>query len=585
VLDAVARRASIPDRTATGRSLSPDLDPVSGTEAALTAAAQLPRAARLLKRVAGVTEFTELLRRVVYEVRRDGELAPEVRSRVADALEGLRVDPDVNRVAHRLIAESDADALSELEGMLARAFGDKSSGNAEVAARVVHWIELTLPEVMRSDRQAAVGATRLMGGQLRRDVAEGFSGVGEQLAHQQEQMDLLLELAQGKREGGIPPAVDWAPDWPQKALRALAEVDGEAVERLRELVDGRGAAERLVEAVAEPPGWMRDGSDELWEAVARYAEYFGEWTAASTVWERLAPARQGEQDAMRLLRAAMDARVAGDADRHRRLLGQAHEAHPDHPRVQLELATSMPYEEQRERIAAIVPDTDETAALLKSHLALHAMLAKDLAEAERLVEQARRLAPDLVQVRTLTANVAIERNRRAISDNEPLDVELAEEARRQCLALREELVAMRRWDETHRLLLLAADSHARCRRTLRGLPRVRHERPHADPTPGPRVPSTHRKGPSMPNFSAVGARSSQQYAPGIGPFVRWARRVSNLRPLACTRRPWRLRCRSLLARSSSGPPLERACGRDWPCRIRGSFSPFSARPATRASRA
>jgi hypothetical protein len=441
------------------RSLSPDVDPVTGTEAALTVAGQLPRASRLLKRVAGVSEFTDLIRRVVYEVRRDGELAPQVRDAVADALEGLRIDPDVNRVAHRLITESDPDALAELERMFAKVFGDESTSSAAVAARVVHWIELTLPKVVSSDRQAAVGATRLMGGQLRRDVAEGFGGIGEHLARQEEKMDLVLELAQDRREVGMPPAVDWAPDWPQKALRALAEVDAHGVERLRELVDGHDVRERLVEAVADPPGWMRDGSHEVWAAVARYAEYFGEWPAASTVWERLALDRPGEKQAMWLLRAAMDAHVAGDADRHQRLLGQAREADPDHPRVQLELATLLPYAEQRERIAAIVPDGDETAALLKCHLALHAMLAKDLAEAERLVDEAQRLAPDLVQVRTLVANVAIERNRRAIGDNEPLDVELAEDARRQILAIREELLLMRRWDETHRLLMLAVDSY------------------------------------------------------------------------------------------------------------------------------
>ena len=438
------------------------MDPLTAAQGAVTVAGQVPRMTRLLRRASGADEFSELMRRVIYELRRDGDLPHEVRGSVADNLERLRVDPEVNGVVRRLIAESDADALGELERRLTTVFDGHADEVAPgvLATRVVHWVELMLPHAMSSDRAAAVGATRLMGGLIRRDVAEGFGGVEEHLVEQSAKLDALLEQTQGKRDPGLPPAVDWAPDWPRKALRALADADARATERLKDLLDGDGARERLLAAVADPPAWTREASQsELWEAVARYAEHFGEWTAAATVWERLAGDGHDEQRALWLLRAATSSRAGGDADAHRRLLDRAYEAGPGNPRVQLELAGLLPAAERRERIAAVVPDSDETAALKACHLGLEAMLARDLPEAERLAEEARRLAPDLVQVRTLAANVAIERNRQAIANNDPLEVELSVAARRTCLELRDELLPMRRWDETVRLLMLAADSH------------------------------------------------------------------------------------------------------------------------------
>ena len=85
------------------------------------------------------------------------------------------------------------------------------------------------------------------------------------------------------------------------------------------------------------------------------------------------------------------------------------------------------------------------------------------AHVRHLIHEVRR-KPNPVERRSQTGDRNdqqrrhIEPPRRAITDNEPLEVELAVEARRARLDLRDELLPMRRWTETCRLLMLVADS-------------------------------------------------------------------------------------------------------------------------------
>ena len=203
---------------------------------------------------------------------------------------------------------------------------------------------------------------------------------------------------------------------------------------------------------------MRDGSAELWVAAARFAEQQGDWQLAREAWETAA-GRDGADRVAFLVSASVSADIAGDADGARELLEAARSLDPNHPRVRLQDVNQADnLDEQLDVLRELWDIEGDVGALAHAHAALAYMIRDEFEEAERHVEAARRIRPDTIQARIVAANLVVHRGRAALFAGRRVDGRALADAKEECLALRDELMTMKRWNESVRLLVLAADA-------------------------------------------------------------------------------------------------------------------------------
>lgn len=248
------------------------------------------------------------------------------------------------------------------------------------------------------------------------------------------------------------------PQWQRRAVVALAKADDRALGWLKSRVGSPAQAEQLLALVDQWPTELGGGSDELLNLLIREAEALGLWSAATDVWERLAERQDGVQRADLLTRAAIDARIGGNETRRERLLLEAEEIDPDCVRLRLESADETA--EPVDRLAFLATlDTDDPplASMIACQRTLAYLLVPDLESAEESLAEAQRLDPDSFAVQISRVNVEVQRARIALRTDKPFVVARALDARDQALELRERLVAMGRWEESVRLLMMAAD--------------------------------------------------------------------------------------------------------------------------------
>jgi hypothetical protein len=254
---------------------------------------------------------------------------------------------------------------------------------------------------------------------------------------------------------------DTAPTWSLKALRELADAHPDELEWLLVKIGDPPDPSQASELIRGWPLELDRGSNELVNAVIRLAESAGDWLAASAGWRRYADRHAESERADLVVRAAIDAGVAGDADRRDRLLAEADRLDPDSPRLRLErVDQTAPVSDRLAVLEELHSDDPQLAALIEGHKALALMQAPDLDGAARHLAGARELDPDSVAVRAMDINLRVHRARVAFSEDGPFNLLEAEHARDDALALREELIEMRRWEESGRMLMLAADVFA-----------------------------------------------------------------------------------------------------------------------------
>jgi hypothetical protein len=158
------------------------------------------------------------------------------------------------------------------------------------------------------------------------------------------------------------------------------------------------------------------------------------------------------------VRAAIDAQVADEYDRRERLLAAAEETDPECARLHLErMDSDLTPAEQLERLEEIHTDDQALSALIACQKAMTSLLLPDLDAAERYLAQAEQLYPDSIGNRATAINIQIQRARIALIFDQAFSLANALSAQKEALSLREELVAMGRWSESGRLLMLAAD--------------------------------------------------------------------------------------------------------------------------------
>jgi hypothetical protein len=259
-----------------------------------------------------------------------------------------------------------------------------------------------------------------------------------------------------------PPAgsviVDDVPRWARKAIKALARTDPTAVAWLQREVGDPADPGRIAALIHRWPSELMTGSEELLQAVVRQAEAAGLWSHATDAWEHLADRQSGVLRADTLARAAVDAGVGGDARRRERLLRAAESLDPDNPRARLErLDDQLSPEEQMVVLDELASDEPGLAALIACHKAMAALLLADLDGAASHLREAERLDVESLAVRSISVNLRVQRGRIALRDDRAFSLPELLGAMNDAMDLRETMVEMRRWEESGRLLMLAAE--------------------------------------------------------------------------------------------------------------------------------
>jgi hypothetical protein len=265
----------------------------------------------------------------------------------------------------------------------------------------------------------------------------------------------------GDSEAALPGPllVEDVPGWQRKAIKALANADKEGLAWLVSAIGEPPDAECIQRVVSARPDELVTGTPELLTAIARQAEAKGLWSAGADIWELRADRSAGQERADLYVRAAIDAGVGGAVEREAGLLERAREIDPSCPRLRLaELDDSLSPDEQIAYLEELSTDDAPLASLIASQRALAYLLLLDVESAEGAAAEAVALEADSVASRVVSINVGIQKGRLALIGDRPFLRSDVEGAMERALALREELLPMRRWEESARLLMLAADA-------------------------------------------------------------------------------------------------------------------------------
>jgi hypothetical protein len=287
-------------------------------------------------------------------------------------------------------------------------------------------------------------------------------------AHEQEVADRQREeqaesirSAEGAGEGSQfvwPVLVDDVGSWQHKAVVALASDEPGSLRWLRGEIGDPPDPDRVSGLIARWSDVLADASDLLALAAIRHAEALGLWSDAADGWEHLAARSSGADRADRLVRAAIDAQVGGEGGRHERLLAEAEDADPDCARLHLErMDPGLSPRQQLAQLNEIDTEDKPLRALISCHKALTSLFLPDLDAAAEYLAEAEQLDPGSMTIRSVEINIRIQRARIALISDQTFSLAGALSAQQDALSLREELIAMGRWSESGRLLMLASD--------------------------------------------------------------------------------------------------------------------------------
>ena len=268
---------------------------------------------------------------------------------------------------------------------------------------------------------------------------------------------------------------------PAQVREALEQLRSEAPTELVTLLDllgeppRPGAAQRVIEFW---PPFLDNCNASALRALALLAERDGGWSAASRGWDVLgerAAVSDPSAAAGHITLAAVAVKLAGDTAEYDRLIARARELNAAHPRLVIELLA--PDAPAAERIAALKDlesDDEQVLLLIKCNLALGYLLELDFSAAEQTLNSLSGEMAASVAARSTRLNLVIHRARMAALDQRPIDGAALAAARVNALALRDQLLSQRRYEESARLLMLAVDAsmllgdRSTAIRTLRG---------------------------------------------------------------------------------------------------------------------
>jgi hypothetical protein len=247
---------------------------------------------------------------------------------------------------------------------------------------------------------------------------------------------------------------DWGPDWTRKALTKLGEDHPEELVQLQAALD----TDTIEQLLQDEPGWLANGSWQLWVAAARFAEEHGNWPLSSQAWRR-ASSRPGADEARCLVGAAIAAGMTGDTATSGELLAAARKTDADHPRVLLQSVIDIDDPgEELSVLARLFDEEGDIGTLARCHAVIACLLAGDFVAAKTHLDVAESRGSDLLQVRLARINYVVHNGRTSFANGERADGRAVQTAKEDALALRAELLAQRRFEESCRLVMLAADA-------------------------------------------------------------------------------------------------------------------------------
>jgi hypothetical protein len=400
-----------------------------------------------------------------------GALAEGLRE--SRALEAGRADRDA---LSRLIAGQIADweflaalkrftergefrALDDVRSHLEARLPELAAGakREEIVNEVISILRTRVGRSQRSPSAASDVQSELTRQSLERKIDEGVNEVSVKV-------DSLADRLKIDRERSPAAPVrlltlEWAPEAAKKALTRLGVADPDSLARLERAAGAPIDPERLEQLVEESPAWLGDGKIELLRALAKLLEANGRWQLAADVWEEASYKVAGDQRADGLVRAAIAASMASDERRHEQLLERAEAISPEHPRLLLErISSDDDVQSQIETLSRVRTDDPELSALVSLQRAVTQLVEGDVKGAAESIKMAETASPGMAQTRSLRVSLAVYRGRCSITDDQPRSAPDLEEARRQALELRKEMIEQRRFEEASRLLMEAVDS-------------------------------------------------------------------------------------------------------------------------------
>jgi tetratricopeptide (TPR) repeat protein len=367
---------------------------------------------------------------------------------------GFMVDPDYLAAMTAYAERGSFAALETVRGHI-NAHLDVPDGGDRVA--LLDLIENALIDGLaaaQKNPQAATGvATRAHADRVIGKVEEGHRSLEAGLSALDERFASLSAALQ-------PRIFDLGElaSWTRKTMKALSKSDPPGWSWLVTQLGDPPSSERVLTLIDAWPPELQTGSTDLLFAVVRHAEAVGGWDKASAAWQHLAERAEGPDRADHYARAAIDAGMAGHAARRQDMLTASLEADPACVRAALEaLDENLEPAAKLKALEGLRSDDIPLACLLECYRAREYLVLYRLDDAEDHLVEARALSGDEVGVRVAEINLTVQWARRALRKRRPSSAEKLRAAQAAALELREELLPMRRFDETVRLLMLAAE--------------------------------------------------------------------------------------------------------------------------------
>jgi hypothetical protein len=250
--------------------------------------------------------------------------------------------------------------------------------------------------------------------------------------------------------------------WQRKAWRALEAADPDSLDWLVGQLGSPAAEPKIGALIAEWPDRLCRGARELPVLLVREAEAAAMWAAAADGWERIAASEVAEATrADFLARAAIDSGIGGDTARRERLLDRAEAIDRDCVRVKMvRIDDSVKPSAQLAYLADLETDDPALASMLACRRAFAYLQDSDLPGAEREAKTAEELDPDSVTVQVVLLNMELQKARVALATDRPFVVASVLAIHERALEIREQLAEMGRFEESVRLLMMAADARS-----------------------------------------------------------------------------------------------------------------------------
>lgn len=318
----------------------------------------------------------------------------------------------------------------------------------ELAEQVADVIDRFSARARESNRELfAIESLRRSVEEELRPIRDEIQALGQQLAAQQQVRYLTFDSA--------PPLI-------RDRLRRMVEGGASDLAPLETELEGLADPRAKLEGLAKvPPRWLVDGSARSWEFLGEYADGYSLWATAGKAFSEAAE-RPGADRAALLARAAAVYWLAGDEEAYHALLKKAEQLDARNPQVIL--AQLRPPRSPAERLSILdgAPeklDPRPRAALdvarAVAHLELH-----QWDEASTALERVRAAVPDHIALRDLEPSLVVNRNTQLNQQSHPVDVAALREAAAVSQALRADLQAAFRFDESAHLLARAATALA-----------------------------------------------------------------------------------------------------------------------------